>query len=391
MRPPASVPLFPAPSGSTAAPALGPSRPSGTGPLSSVSVQVSAQPKRGPIPLPVSLTATAKGSSKVLEYNFTWNFGDGTTPVTQNVSVAAGLSGATSVNHTYTLVGTFQVNVSVNDGVDSVSSAYVSISATLPLTITALALPPTVTSGRPVVLAANASGGSPPYTYLWSGVPSGCVVAGSNLTCVVKMVGTYTVRLEVSDAIPNHAFTNVVFTVNPKLTATATYTSWYHCVGTTDYLTDNFSGAAKGGTPPYSYSWNPGDGGANQSGANISHNFTQATLFNVTLTIVDASGAVANRTLTISTSFVACEVSPPFTSLVSPALIGGVIAAAVVVTVLAMVFLRSHRRPPPKASGPIPVWRETEESGTASWQETPAPAPSGPTPVTPPPVPPPKP
>ncbi len=43
-------------------------------------------------------------------------------------------------------------------------------------------------------------------------------------------------------------------------------------------LTVNFSGSASGGTPPYSYSWNFGDGGTS-SAQNPSHTYTQANTY----------------------------------------------------------------------------------------------------------------
>ncbi len=311
------------------------------------------------MPLLVDFSATAKGDPKVSEYNFSLDFGDGSPPFLRSVNVTPGVDGVVTTNHTYAQVGTFFPSVTVNDGVDTTGGATTTIDVTTPLTVSAVALPPAVTSGRPVVLEANASGGSPPYNYVWSGVPSGCVVGTANLTCTVKMVGTYTVRVDVSDSVLSSATTSISFLVNPKIVASATYTSWYHCVGTVDYLTDNFTGTAKGGTPPYLYSWNFGDGSANISGANASHNYTQATVYTVSFTVGDASGAVANKTFSISTNFIACEPAPPFTSLVTPELVGGVIVAAVAVSLLAMVYWRSRHRPEKKPA-PLPAWKETE-------------------------------
>lgn len=341
--------------------------PAGPSPDASVSVQISASPRRGHIPLVVNLNSTARGNSHVLEYNFTWHFGDGSPPVVATVNVTAGAAGATSTSHTYTQVGTYTANVTVSDGVDSNASALTVITATLPLTATATAVPTAVTVGRPVLLLGNASGGSPPYTFIWSGVPSGCGVSGQNLSCVPTVVGPYSVRLQVSDSIPNYASAFVGFTVNGRMSLGVSYTSWYHCAGSTDFLTDNFTGTVKGGTAPYRFSWNPGDGGSNQTGANVSHVYVQSTLFNVSLTVTDASGAVANRTLPISTSFVACGGLPPVNPLVTPALVGGTIAAAVAVGVLGFILYRGLSR------GGRPPSRDAD-SATATREGAPSPS-----------------
>ncbi|HYK94094.1 MAG TPA: PKD domain-containing protein [Thermoplasmata archaeon] len=340
---PPSSPSATSPSGSSTSVAS-----AGPGPDAAISVQLTASPRRGHISLDVSFTATARGSVRALEYNFTWQFGDGSPTSQESVNVTAGAAGQASANHTYGQVGSFVANVTVTDGVDPTASQFVTITSTLPLVASALARPGNLTLGRPLQLLGNATGGSPPYTYIWSGVPSGCGVSGANLSCVPRSVGPFTVHLQVSDAIPNYASTYVSFVVNPKLTAAATYTSWYHCVGALDFLTDNFTGVAKGGTPPYSFHWNPGDGTANLTGANASHNYTQSGLVNVTLSISDGSGATANHTLTISTSFVTCGGLPPFNPLVTPALIGGTIAAAIAVTALAIVLYRSVRPTAPQ-------------------------------------------
>ena len=354
------------PAGSSVSARPGPADPAGTAnlpgadpsgrasPEAAISIQITATPRRGHIPLPVNFTATSRGSTRALEYNFTWQFGDGTPTFSESKNVSPGAAGQSFANHTYGQVGTFVANVTITDGVDPTASAPITITSTLPLVATAVALPPALTLGRPLLLAGTATGGSPPYTFIWSGVPSGCGVSGQNLSCVPKVVGPYNVRLQVSDVIPNYASTFVNFTINSKLTASATYTSWYHCVGNIDFLTDNFSGVARGGTPPYAYSWNPDDGSANLSGANVTHNFTSRNLFNVTLAIVDASGATANRTLTISTSFVACGGLPSFNPLVTPALVGGVIVAAAAVAVLAIILFRGLRPKGPAPLAPSP-------------------------------------
>lgn len=53
-------------------------------------------------------------------------------------------------------------------------------------------------------------------------------------------------------------------------------------------LTVNFTGSASGGIPPYSYSWNFGDGGISTS-QNPSHTYTVASTYNVTLIVTDSA------------------------------------------------------------------------------------------------------
>jgi PKD repeat protein len=63
----------------------------------------------------------------------------------------------------------------------------------------------------------------------------------------------------------------------------------------------NFTGSASGGTPPYSYSWNFGDGGSSTS-QNPSHTFTQGGNYNVVLTVTDNASNQDTDSGTISVS-----------------------------------------------------------------------------------------
>ena len=72
----------------------------------------------------------------------------------------------------------------------------------------------------------------------------------------------------------------------------------------------SLTGSASGGTTPYSYSWNFGDG-ATSSGQTTSHAYSSAGTYSVTLTVTDAGSskqtAIISRTLTVSS-----QVSPDF-------------------------------------------------------------------------------
>ena len=52
----------------------------------------------------------------------------------------------------------------------------------------------------------------------------------------------------------------------------------------------HFNGCAIGGTPPYSYSWDFGDGSPSQNGQNPSHVFAEDNIYSVSLIVVDSDG-----------------------------------------------------------------------------------------------------
>ena len=59
-----------------------------------------------------------------------------------------------------------------------------------------------------------------------------------------------------------------------------------------------FTGSATGGTQPYSYSWDFGDG-TTASGQTVSHSYLLPGSYVVTLTITDANGQTFTTSRTI--------------------------------------------------------------------------------------------
>ncbi|MFC0430883.1 PKD domain-containing protein [Kutzneria buriramensis] len=70
-------------------------------------------------------------------------------------------------------------------------------------------------------------------------------------------------------------------------------------------LSVNFTGSATGGTAPYSYSWNFGDGTTNTT-QNPSHTYNSAGTYTATLTVTDSASpahtATANATVTVAST-----------------------------------------------------------------------------------------
>lgn len=65
------------------------------------------------------------------------------------------------------------------------------------------------------------------------------------------------------------------------------------------------TGTAAGGTPPYGYSWNFGDGPPFGTGQSATHNYVDSGAYTVTMTVTDGAGAVAVDTSTVTVRNVA--------------------------------------------------------------------------------------
>ncbi|MEW6470547.1 MAG: PKD domain-containing protein, partial [Bacteroidota bacterium] len=125
---------------------------------------------------------------------------------------------------------------------------------------------------------ANATGGTPGYTYNWSNSQTGPTATG-------LVAGTYTVI--VTDANNCAAQTTVTITEPAQLTVSATGTN-VSCFGGNN---GTAAATASGGTTAYSYLWSNGDTNANATGL-IAGTYT--------VVVTDANGCTAQTTVTIT-------------------------------------------------------------------------------------------
>jgi hypothetical protein len=123
-------------------------------------------------------------------------------------------------------------------------------------------------------------GGTPPFTYSWS------PVGGTNSNASGLLANTYTCTITDSKGCPKKTVISVGQASNmvnaPSQNNNVCYGATYGSA------TANISG----GTPAYSYSWNP-----NTSTSNVANNLTAGTY---TLHVTDANGCISNYVYTIT-------------------------------------------------------------------------------------------
>ncbi len=209
-------------------------------------------------------SATVTPAGGTAPYTYSWN----TSPV-QNTQTASNL-----------IAGSYQCTVTDSHG----------CTTTVPFTITqptALALSSThvnvlCNGGNNGNATATTSGGTSPYTYAWNTSPVQNTQTASNLSA-----GNYTVTVTDSHGCTKQS--PVTITQPAALTYSVNGNDSI-CKGTYTLL----AASANGGTPAYTYVWNPGP----HSGTSFSVNPSTSTIYTVSIT--DANGcASSNQTFNV--------------------------------------------------------------------------------------------
>jgi PKD repeat protein len=283
-----------------------------------VQASVAANPTCGIAPLNVIFTGSASGG--VPPYTYSWNFGDGSPADAQQ-----------NPSHSYLSAGIYNAVLTVHDSAAHVATASVAVSATVPLQATAAA---SVLKGRAPLLVnftSTVSGGSPPYTYRWDFGDGSQSVTSPSAQHTLVGPGTYTVTLTVNDSCGNQVTSGL--TVEAYASVVPAASASVAC-GVAP-LNVCFTSSATGGVPPYTWSWNFGDGSPASADARPCHYYTSPGTYTVTLTATDSVGnvgmdsateirVVAATNLTVTAQADQTQGLPPLTVHFSKAVSGSV-------------------------------------------------------------------
>ena len=137
-----------------------------------------------------SSTTTSIG---FLDPNGTWSF---------TVGSVAGYSANVTSGSVHVHGGPAEQEVSFSQG-------------TTPLSVRLTVDPTSITLRNSTTLTATASGGTPPFSYLYSGLPTGCVTQNSSTwSCTPTVTGSFSVLVNVSDSVGGKASATATLTVN---------------------------------------------------------------------------------------------------------------------------------------------------------------------------------
>lgn len=240
--------------------------------------------------LTVTFASTVAGGNP--PYKYQWIFGD------------SSQSTSASPTHVYSKSGSYVVNLSVGDSgfhivyaqhIVTVSSTYTPMSVDFTFTVDA--------DGVTARFTSSVSHGLSPYTYSWA-FGDGGTSTTQNPVHAYASTGSFTVTLSVTDTKPATVTATHTVQTNaqtPPPTASFSFTA--------KYLYVTFVGSASGGTSPYSYSWNFGDG-YKSTVSSTSHGYLAAGSYDVTFTVTDSKNLVGSQTRTVSVSAPPPEPTP---------------------------------------------------------------------------------
>src|ERR671919_1034814 len=240
-------------------------------------------------------------------YAISWNFGDGSEE-----------SDEQTVLHTFEEAGIYNVVLTITDENGEEASDNLEITVNEPSPTIAEPLTVGIISNSTEGVApatfefqANLTGGTEPYTYLWDFDDGSEESDEQTVLHTFEEAGIYNVTLTATDTDDQEASDNLEITVNePSPTIAEPLTAEIISNSTEGVApaTFEFQANLTGGTEPYTYLWDFGDGSEESDEQTVLHTFEEAGIYNVTLTATDIDNQDAFDSIEITVEEAPAEV-----------------------------------------------------------------------------------
>lgn len=219
-------------------------------------------------------------------YKYSWNFGDG--------------RGDSSANptHSFASPNKYMVKLTVSDSLQH----YTSSVRTLNVTSMAASMsydPAAPRVGDVVNFSVNAQGGVRPYSYLWNfGDGTSNSTTTDKVSHLYKAAGTVGVKIEVDDLSGLSTMVFQTLGIQPLQEAVGIAADPRDPVIGDEV---SFTATVSGGTLPFNYSWDFGDGNS-AGGASLTHVYSAEGTYIVRVNVTDSSNPTQSKIATRSVS-----------------------------------------------------------------------------------------
>jgi YVTN family beta-propeller protein len=312
--------------------------------LPSLSATATAAPNRTDVGSPVQFSLDRTGGTGVDSY--AWEFGDGNSSTVEDPA------------HAYASVGNYTARVWVNDTdggttfliLPSVITVFPQLTAVLSVSNSTPVL------GQSISINVVASGGAPPYSYLYVSLPPGCGNSGTpTIGCLPTQAGVFNLSVVVTDQNGIAVTATIPFQVIFDFTLVAPSQDTVHQPFTISVVSNPGYGKLT-----YAYSGLP-SGCASVSAPEVTCTPTQVETIDISVTASDTAGGHATQRVKV-------DVVPagPLSILETPPVLGGLITGALVVIVVALVLYARRRDPAVPESAKYAAYRLPSSHGAPS-------------------------
>ncbi len=233
---------------------------------------------------PVTFIASATGGTT--PYTFSWDF-DGGSP-------ASGTGETFTTIYTAKGFGTVSLTATDANNVPLTITHAISI-APMSLAVDFSLTPSSPSAGDTVTFTATASGGTTPYSFSWDFGDSLTLNCCSAVTHTYATKGFRTVTLTITDANGVTLAVTHPVTVNPlPMIVDFSLSPDNPTVG----KPVSFIATGSGGTAPYTFSWDFGDG-SGLIGSSVSHTYSVKSSYSMTLVAIDLNNAMVSIVKTV--------------------------------------------------------------------------------------------
>src|SRR5215207_3678888 len=269
---------------------------------------------------PATFSFAADTSGGTGPYTVNWNFGDDSEE-----------SDEQTVSHTFTEAGNYTVTLTATDSTGETATDTLEIAVEESSTdeeppateSLAAEITSNATSGNApatISFAANASGGTGPYTVNWNFGDDSEESDEESVVHTFTEAGNYTVTLTVTDSEDQTATDTLEVAVEesstdgePPATESLAAEITSNATSGNAPATFTFDANASGGTGPYTVNWNFGDDSEESEEESVVHTFTEAGNYTVTLTVTDSEDQTATDTLEVAVEESSTDGEPPAT------------------------------------------------------------------------------